>query len=114
MKHRPIVIDENFTTDDITTLEGCDEAESILDEQIATIKLQLEQPYQYDDDPSWTHKANRALMLKKVGLVIVQRKRSALKRMYRESLDQRFISIIRTEHPDLFNKIRERVMTSVQ
>jgi hypothetical protein len=105
---RPIYILEDFSTEDLHTLDDCDEAEKILDEQIATIAHQLEDPQRLLDE-HWAHNARLALTLKKVGLRITQRRRSQLRRLNRESRDSQFINLAHRLYPDIAKKIRDQI-----
>lgn len=105
---RPIYILEDFSTDDLHTLDDCDEAEHILDEQIATIAHQLEDTERLADE-HWVYNARLALTLKKVGLRITQRRRSQLRRLYKESRDVQFINLTNSLYPDIAKKVRDKI-----
>jgi hypothetical protein len=105
---RPIYILEDFSTEDLHTLDDCDEAEHILDEQIATIAHQLEDSERLKDE-HWAYNARLALTLKKVGLRITQRRRSQLRRLYKESRDMQFINLVNAHHPDIAKTIRDQI-----
>jgi len=105
---RPIFILEDFSTDDLHTLDDCDEAEHILDEQIATITHQFEDPTRLLDE-HWAYNAKLALTLKKVGLRITQRRRSQLRREAKESRDAQFIDLTHKLYPEIAKEIRTKL-----
>lgn len=103
----PVInIDHDFTTDDVHTLDQCDVAESILTSIIVSIECQLDDTH--NDDKTWRFNAQKALRMKKLGLTIVKRKRATLKRTYRESDEQQFITLVKDLYPDIFYDLQNK------
>lgn len=110
MDQRSIVISTGFTTDDIKTLDDCDRAFLELNDAIITIERQLADPtYIADKPPEWKSHAKAALRFKRVGLQVVQNKRTTLRREAAKCWASRFVDIVRVTHPDVFHAVQKQL-----
>lgn len=102
-----ITIDNDFTTDDVQTLDQCDVATSVLETIITSIECQLAD--EHNDDKTWRFNAQKALRMKRLGLTIIQRKRAVFKRDHKSSRDQQFIVLVKDLYPDIFHDVQSQI-----
>lgn len=97
-----IRIDGNeWTTDDLETLDDCDAAEEFLSVAILKIETQLKTP---GGEPDWRFNANMALKLKKLALQKVSRRRGEINRA-KTDFNTRFVNSVRDRFPETYDAI---------
>lgn len=107
-----IYIEDDWSVDEIETVDDCDEAFEVLVYAIASIEYQLDmesiEPSARSDEPTWERRARAALRLKKAAFSIIQYKRGAIERRRKEADRKQvlefFALIVKRDEPKRFKE----------